>query len=202
MHALCFIFTVHSWHRGAPQPPALPTHEICGLLVHTASIIYCIFDFLLLCYGLGVENVPLDMFLHRLNTELDLQRLFRLHVHSWTHCRHWHWAHIRGRYWSATIDDISLCPPICLVYYSRLPAYSCKCETRKNAGDCADKGYGQMLSSRPLHLLLFFWKETLWKNRRLFAILSVLGFFLPHWCHVTKGHLLLTSSNLFSLLHL
>jgi hypothetical protein len=48
--------------------------------------------------------------------ELDLRNLFGLHVHS---CTHWlrprkHppppriWAHIRGRYWSAKIDDISL----------------------------------------------------------------------------------------------
>jgi hypothetical protein len=62
---------------------------------------------------------------HSLNTELDLQSLFRLHVHS---CTHWLrpeilqlrprnppippypliWAHIRGSYWSAKIDDISL----------------------------------------------------------------------------------------------
>ncbi len=48
--------------------------------------------------------------------ELDLQILFGLHVHS---CTHWLrprtpppriWAHIRGRYWSAKIDDISLWP--------------------------------------------------------------------------------------------
>jgi hypothetical protein len=47
--------------------------------------------------------------------ELDLQSLFGLHVHS---CTHWlrprnppppaFWAHIRGRYWSAKIDDTSL----------------------------------------------------------------------------------------------
>ncbi len=52
--------------------------------------------------------------------ELDLQSLFGLHVHS---CTHWLrprnspppspriWAHIRRRYWSAKIDDISLQPP-------------------------------------------------------------------------------------------
>jgi hypothetical protein len=48
--------------------------------------------------------------------ELDLQSLFGLHVHSYTY-----WLrprnppplpiHIQGRYWSAKIDDISLCPP-------------------------------------------------------------------------------------------
>ncbi len=54
--------------------------------------------------------------IHRLNMELDLQSLFGLYVHS---CTHWLrprnclpppriWAHIRGRYWSAKIDDISL----------------------------------------------------------------------------------------------
>jgi hypothetical protein len=52
---------------------------------------------------------------HSLNMELDLQSLFGLHVHN---CIHWlrpHkppspriWAHIRGRYWSAKIDDICL----------------------------------------------------------------------------------------------
>jgi hypothetical protein len=56
-------------------------------------------------------------FEHRLNMELDLQSLFGLHVQS---CTHWLrprnppappiWAHIRWRYWSAKIDDISLCP--------------------------------------------------------------------------------------------
>ncbi len=50
--------------------------------------------------------------------ELDLQRLFGLHVHS---CTHWLgsrntpppgiWAHIRWCYWSAKIDDISLWYP-------------------------------------------------------------------------------------------
>jgi hypothetical protein len=56
-------------------------------------------------------------FHNRLNIELDLQSIFGLHVHS---CTHWLrlrnpppppspciWAHIRGRYWSANIDDIS-----------------------------------------------------------------------------------------------
>ncbi len=52
--------------------------------------------------------------------ELDLQSLFGLYVHS---CTHWLrteippppspriWAHIRGRYWSAKIDDISSWQP-------------------------------------------------------------------------------------------
>ncbi len=53
--------------------------------------------------------------------ELDIQSLFGLYEHS---CNHWlrNWdpttplsarilAHIRGRYWSAKIDDISLWPP-------------------------------------------------------------------------------------------
>jgi hypothetical protein len=54
-----------------------------------------------------------------LNVELDLQSSLGLHVHSCTHrlrprnrlppCI---WAHIRGRHWSAKIDDISLCPPV------------------------------------------------------------------------------------------
>jgi hypothetical protein len=52
--------------------------------------------------------------------ELDLQSLFGLHVHSCTHYLILQlppsplpriWAHIRGRYWSAKIDDISLKPP-------------------------------------------------------------------------------------------
>ncbi len=56
----------------------------------------------------------------RLNMELDIQSLFGLHVYS---CTHWLrpcnsppsspriWAHIRGRNWSAKVDDISLKPP-------------------------------------------------------------------------------------------
>ncbi len=52
---------------------------------------------------------------HRLNMVLDLQSLFGLPLYS---CTPWLrprtprlpliWAHIRGRYWSAKIDDISL----------------------------------------------------------------------------------------------
>ncbi len=61
---------------------------------------------------------------HRLNVELDFQSLFGLHVQclctavliGWgpaTTPRPRIWAHIlvRGRYWSAKIDDISLWPP-------------------------------------------------------------------------------------------
>jgi hypothetical protein len=58
---------------------------------------------------------------HRLNTELDLNSLIGLHVHSFTHwLRHRKppntriWAHIRGRYWSAKIGDMSLWPAIVL----------------------------------------------------------------------------------------
>jgi hypothetical protein len=61
--------------------------------------------------------------------ELDFQSLFGLHVNS---CTHWlrprnsppprTWAHIRGRYWSDKIDDISLCDPL-VIYWSRLYWY-------------------------------------------------------------------------------
>ncbi len=49
---------------------------------------------------------------HTLNIELDLQSLFGLHVCTavligWDPFPRI-WAHIRGRYWSAKIDDISL----------------------------------------------------------------------------------------------
>jgi hypothetical protein len=51
---------------------------------------------------------------HKLNMELDLQSLFGLNVHSSTHWLRPRnpppriWAHMRERYWSAKIDDISL----------------------------------------------------------------------------------------------
>jgi hypothetical protein len=54
---------------------------------------------------------------YRLHMELDLQSIFGLHVHSCTHRLRPHmphppfsriWAHVRGRYWSAKIDNISL----------------------------------------------------------------------------------------------
>ena len=61
------------------------------------------------------DSVNPDRINHRLNMELDLRSLFGLHVLS---CTHWVrprtlpppsiWANIRGRYWSAKIDDISL----------------------------------------------------------------------------------------------
>ncbi len=57
----------------------------------------------------------------QVNMELDLQSLFGHHMSS---CTHWLrscnppppppptiWAHVRGRYWSAKIDDISLWLP-------------------------------------------------------------------------------------------
>ncbi len=65
---------------------------------------------------------------HRLNIELDLRSLFGLLVHS---CAHWLrppnspspspriWAHKRGRYWSAKLDDISLQPPASTVGLKR-----------------------------------------------------------------------------------
>jgi hypothetical protein len=63
--------------------------------------------------------------------ELDLQSLFGLHVYS---CTHWlrprnHapptpiWAHIRGRYWSAKIDDISLWPPGRYLFWNLVPCH-------------------------------------------------------------------------------
>ncbi len=55
-----------------------------------------------------------DIFLHRLNMESDLLSLFGLHVYSSTHTVLAEpqtplrspriWAHIRGRYWSASQD--------------------------------------------------------------------------------------------------
>ncbi len=57
---------------------------------------------------------------HRFNMELDLHSLFGLPVHhSWTHWLRPRnpspspriWTHIRGRCWSAKIDDIPLRPP-------------------------------------------------------------------------------------------
>ncbi len=60
--------------------------------------------------------------LPKVKWDLNLQNLFGLHVHC---CTQWLvrpptpiWAHIRGRYWSAKIDDISLWPPS-----PRLPYY-------------------------------------------------------------------------------
>jgi hypothetical protein len=48
--------------------------------------------------------------------ELDLQSLFKHHVHS---CTHWQpppppriWAQVLGCYWSGKIDDISFWPPV------------------------------------------------------------------------------------------
>jgi hypothetical protein len=70
-----------------------------------------------------VTRILLKALVHRLNIGwsylVDLQSLFGLHVHS---CTHWLrpcdtpapfriWAHIRVRFWSAKIDDISVWPP-------------------------------------------------------------------------------------------
>ncbi len=57
-------------------------------------------------------HLELDTYIHRLNMELDLQSFFGLHVHSKAETPQTPppriWAQIRGRYWSAKIDDISL----------------------------------------------------------------------------------------------
>jgi hypothetical protein len=67
--------------------------------------------------------------------ELDLQSLFGLHVHSCTHwLRHRNppppfpriWTHIRGRYWSAKIDDISLRPPAAITRADNKAAQYCR----------------------------------------------------------------------------
>ncbi len=51
---------------------------------------------------------------HRLNMELDLQSLFGLLCAcNWPPSPRI-WAHIRWRWWSAKIDDISLWPPACM----------------------------------------------------------------------------------------
>jgi hypothetical protein len=62
-----------------------------------------------------------DVFIHRLNMELDLQSLF-IYVYSCTHLLRPRnpylriLAHKRGRSWSANIDDISLWPPVFIIY--------------------------------------------------------------------------------------
>ncbi len=67
--------------------------------------------------GSNRENTQKKRRKHRLNMEKDLKSLFRLHVHSCTHLLRPRnspppciWAHIRGCYCSAKIDDISLWP--------------------------------------------------------------------------------------------
>ncbi len=61
---------------------------------------------------------------HKLNMDLKLQSLCGLHVHCRTHWLRPRtpppsiWAHIRGRYWSAKIDDISLCDPLTITEYT------------------------------------------------------------------------------------
>ncbi len=86
---------------------------------------------LLLSRGMSLFH---DIGFHRLNMELDLQILFGLYVYS---CTHWLrpcnspfppriWAHIRGHYWSAKADDISLEPPVGL-------HQSCESRRQKNS---------------------------------------------------------------------
>ncbi len=65
-----------------------------------------------LCFRLYI--LEFNTLMYRLNMELDLQSLFGLHVYS---CTHWlrprnpapssAFGLIRGRYWSAKIDDVS-----------------------------------------------------------------------------------------------
>jgi hypothetical protein len=62
---------------------------------------------------LSVNCSMLNWLRHRLSIKLDLQSLFGLHVYSCTHETLQPpppriWAHIRWRYWSTKIEDISL----------------------------------------------------------------------------------------------
>ncbi len=74
------------------------------------------------------SSSPWYTFNHRVKYKVDLQSLFGLHVHSCTHWLHETrnspriWAHIRGHYWSANINDISLWSPACNVLYLLLRA--------------------------------------------------------------------------------
>ncbi len=93
----CVLTMLHTLPENQPPPPTTPTE------INTIA---------------KKKRLSLDPVHHRLNMELDLQSLFRLHVHS---CIHWlwprnlppprNWAHILGRYRSAKKDNISLWPP-------------------------------------------------------------------------------------------
>jgi hypothetical protein len=72
----------------------------------TSHVLLPISDMILLyshlCHRVGgIFNLQY----HRLNMELDLQSLSLVETPQ-PHLRIW--AHLRGRYWSAKIDDISL----------------------------------------------------------------------------------------------
>jgi hypothetical protein len=89
-------------------------------------------------YSLLIDAYCTD---HRLNMELDLQSLFRLHV---TWCIQLYslaetpqlsptpriWTHIRGHFWSAKGDDISLEPP---AIYTVLNKYVSKFGMRQHS---------------------------------------------------------------------
>ncbi len=68
-------------------------------------------------YRARLSRHRMNCLLHQM--ELDLRSLFGLHVHSCSHCLRPRnslpsprfWAHKRGRYWSAKIDD-TLCNPL------------------------------------------------------------------------------------------
>jgi hypothetical protein len=104
-----------------------PSLFVLGLSCQYKRFLFC----------LGCSSLPSTKYFfltvhHRLNMEIDLQSLYGLHVHS---CTHWLrprnppypppppgiWAHIRGRYWSAKIDDISLWPPAVHHFNSFVP---------------------------------------------------------------------------------
>ncbi len=100
-----------------PELPLTPLHHswlFNSLRGLRNWALYCLLFYFSICVKTTSHWSP-----HRLNMELDLHSLFRLHVHS---CTHWLrprnnppppriWAHMQGRYWSAEIDDISSWPP-------------------------------------------------------------------------------------------
>jgi len=118
-----------SQHPLPPPPPSTPPkttglglkRKLCQRRkTHENSL--TLFLIKVLRYFPATIAHPAEHFDHRLNMELDLQSLFGLHV-TWcaqlTQLTHWLrprnppprlWAHVRGRYWSPKIDDISLWP--------------------------------------------------------------------------------------------
>ncbi len=115
-------------------------------------------------------------------------------LNSWP-CHHWHWAHIRGRYWSSTIDDISLWPSICLVYYSRLPAYSCKCVSLLQEKCMWLRWQGiwtNVEATPPSPPFVLLTRNSLKEQAAICHSLN--PGFPPHWCRVTKEHLQICSA--------
>ncbi len=115
-HSAYFSSTPTLRYSVAPAPTPYPSKaSILAMVTSEKIALHCHFYFICNMKQMFSTVHCTEAEFMNVQFEQNLLSLFGFHVHS---CTHWltppqhhpppHWAHIRGRYWSAKIDDISL----------------------------------------------------------------------------------------------